>query len=278
MIPTLQQESDLIEAVRSAARTEILPRFRNLGADAVAEKTNADDLVTIGDRASEASIAAAVRRILPGAEVVGEEAVSENPEILGRIAGADTCVIIDPIDGTWNFAKGLALFGVLLAVTHRGETVFGLLYDPVLDDWVLSRRGGGTWFCDPAGRRDRLDVRDGGEPTGFAGFASPWLLPEHQRARFATGVLDYGRVRDLGCACHDYRMLCFGVGRFGFAMKLMPWDHAAGVLAYSEAGGHVGMLDGRSYAPTLHQGIMISARDADTLADLRAKFAWLRGE
>ncbi|RYH09322.1 inositol monophosphatase [Tropicimonas sp. IMCC6043] len=272
MIPTQEQEAALIEAVRKAAREEILPRFRNLGPEGADAKAHAEDLVTEADRRAELSITAAIGDILPGAAVVGEEAVAEDATVLERIGASETCVIIDPVDGTWNFAKGLSTFGVLLAVTHRAETVFGLLYDPLNDDWVMARKGGGAWFCTADGRRERLDVTRG-DP--ISGFASPWLLPEEKRVRFFEGLMPYNRVRDLGCACHDYRMLCMGNGRFGFAIKLNPWDHAAGVLALQEAGGEVGMLDGRAYSPTFTSGYMISARDAETLAELRARFVWL---
>jgi fructose-1,6-bisphosphatase/inositol monophosphatase family enzyme len=275
MIPTPDQEAALIEAVRAAAKAEILPRFRNLDSDSVGSKVTPDDLVTEADRRAEAAITAAARRILPEAEVVGEEAVAEDESLLDRIGTAETCVIIDPVDGTWNFAKGLAVFGVLLAVTHRGETVFGLLYDPLVDDWVLARKGGGTWFCTASGRRERLQIGPVDGSTEFAGYSSPWLLPEHKRERYQLELLRQGRVVDLRCACHVYRMMCFGNGRFSIDLKLMPWDHAAGVLAVQEAGGAIGLLDGRDYNPTIREGYMAAARDAESLADLRRQFGWI---
>ncbi|WP_116131949.1 inositol monophosphatase family protein [Tropicimonas sp. IMCC34043] len=275
MIPDETQEAALIDAVRAAARREILPRFRNLEAGAISSKSAVDDLVTVADRASEAAISAAVAQILPGAAIVGEEAVAADATILDRIAASETTVIIDPIDGTWNYAMGLSTFGVLLAVTDRGETVFGLLYDPVVDDWVMTRRGGGTWYCTSGGQRRQLRVADAGAETSFPGFSSPWLLPPAKRERFQLELLPFGRVADLRCACHAYRQMAFGHGRFSTDFKLMPWDHAAGVLACQEAGCAVGLLDGRDYAPTIHEGYLITARDAATLAELRAQFAWL---
>ncbi|SDI37731.1 inositol monophosphatase family protein [Aliiruegeria lutimaris] len=275
MIPTVEQENALIEAVRAAAKAEILPRFRNLDAGSIGSKANADDLVTVADRGSEAMIGAAVKEILPEAEVIGEEAVSENPALLDRIVEAETCVIIDPIDGTWNFARGLAIFGVLLAVVEKGETVFGLLYDPVVDDWILARKGGGAWFCTPGGKCERLDITGPQPQTDFAGFGAPWLLPEHMRVRMAGELVEFGRVMDIRCACHVYRMMCFGNGRFSIDLKLMPWDHAAGALALTEAGGKVGLMDGRDYSPTITDGYMLGARNAETHAKMRAKFGWI---
>ncbi|PRY26154.1 fructose-1,6-bisphosphatase/inositol monophosphatase family enzyme [Aliiruegeria haliotis] len=277
MIPTQQQEQALIEAVRTAARSEILPRFRNLDASAIDSKANADDLVTVADKASEASITAAVAGILPGATVVGEEAVADDPALLDLIGRDETCVIVDPIDGTWNFAKGLPVFGVLLAVTHRGETVFGLLYEPLGDDWILARKGGGCWYASPDCAPRRLSIEPDDGPTEFAGFSAPWLLPEHMRERFQIGLLQRGRVIDLRCACQTYRTMCFGAGKFAIDLKLMPWDHAAGALAYQEAGGSIGLLDGRDYAPTITDGYMVMARTPEILADLRESFGWVVG-
>jgi fructose-1,6-bisphosphatase/inositol monophosphatase family enzyme len=275
MIPTQEQETALIDAIREASRTEILPRFRNLDADAIDSKASADDLVTVADRRSEALITAASQKILPHAEVIGEEAVAETPALLDRIAAAEAAVIVDPIDGTWNYAKGLSTFGVLLAVTSGGETVFGVLYDPVNDDWILARRGGGTWFCRADGTERRLQIGGPQEATDFGGFGSPALLPKHMQERAQLDLLRQGRVLDLRCACHTYRMMCFGVGAFSFDAKLMPWDHAAGALAVQEAGGVVRLVGGRSYAPTIHTGYMLSARDAETMDRMQAEFAWM---
>ena len=275
MIPTEEQENALIEAVRAAAKAEILPRFRNLDAEAIGAKANVADLVTVADRGSEAMIGAAVTQILPEAEVIGEEAVSENPELLERIAEAETSVIIDPIDGTWNFARGLTIFGVLLAVVEKGETVFGLLYDPVVDDWILARKGGGAWFCTPDGKREKLDISGPQPQTEFAGFAAPYLLPATKRVRMASELLEFGRVMDLRCACHVYRMMCFGTGRFYVDFKLMPWDHAAGALALTEAGGTIGLLDGRPYSPTITDGYMLGARSSETQSEMRERFGWI---
>ena len=146
MTLTTGQMENLIDAVRDTGRREIMPHFRNLEPDAISTKVDAKDLVTDADRAAELAIARAVSKILPHAVVVGEEAVADRPEVQDLIATADTTVIVDPIDGTGNFVSGLAVFGTILAVVEKGETIFGLLYDPVLDDWIFSARGGGAYF------------------------------------------------------------------------------------------------------------------------------------
>ncbi|PYE85355.1 inositol monophosphatase family protein [Pseudoroseicyclus aestuarii] len=154
MTALTQAEADaLIALVRETAARAIMPRFRQLAPDEIETKSGPTDLVTVADREAEALLAEGARRILPGCAVVGEEASAADPGLLSGIETSETCVILDPVDGTANFARGLAVFGVILAVTRRGETVFGLLYDPVCDDLVLAHRGGGAQYLGAGGRR-----------------------------------------------------------------------------------------------------------------------------
>src|SRR5205823_882729 len=101
--------------LRDAARAEIMPRFRNVTEGAVRMKTGPLDLVTEADEAAELRITAGLRREFPGCVVVGEEAASANPALLQDLAGAELAFVVDPVDGTANFAAGLALFGVMAA-------------------------------------------------------------------------------------------------------------------------------------------------------------------
>ncbi|HPQ96954.1 MAG TPA: inositol monophosphatase family protein [Thiolinea sp.] len=271
------QESALIELVRETSRREILPRFRRLSDTAVKAKLSQQDLVTEADLASEAAISAGVRRILPQAAMIGEEAVAVDPALLEQIATADMAVILDPVDGTWNYAKGLSLFGMILAVTVRGETVFGLLYDPVVDDWVLARKGGGSWFCQPGAEPRRLQFGpDSRSLSQRNGVFSPYHFPQAQRPQLALGMLEFGRSYALRCSCHEYRMLAQGVFDFSLSLGMEeaeiginPWDHAAGALVVVEAGGAVGVLEGGDYAPTVLQGRLINACSPECLEQVR---------
>lgn len=129
------------DCVREAARAEIMPRFRNLGAADVSEKTSAIDLVTQADLLAEHRITAALRERFPAALVVGEEAYDADRSVVPALADAELAFVIDPVDGTFNFAAGLPVFGTMLAVTVRGETVAGIIHDPVLGDTVTAIRG-----------------------------------------------------------------------------------------------------------------------------------------
>lgn len=239
-------ETALIDALRQVARAEVMPRFRNLGAGDIDTKTGPEDLVTIADRAAEAALAVRIARILPGAVIVGEEAVSDNPEILKRLETRGTSVIVDPIDGTANYAHGNATFGMILAVVEAGQIVLGILYDPVLDDWVVGRRGGGAWFCRDGYARP-LRVRAARPLDDQVGYLPLYLFPKASQPALAQLYPQVGRMQSLRCSCHEYRMLALGQADFVVAAGSKPWDHAAGMLVLSEAGGDGGALSGGSY-------------------------------
>lgn len=269
-----------IEIIRSAAASEVLPRFRQLGPGAVRAKSAPDDLVTDADLAAEEAISRALAQNFPEALVLGEEAIAADPGLLDRLPDAELAFVIDPIDGTWNYAAGLATFGVILAVVVRGQTVLGLLYDPVMDDWVIACAGGGAWFDRPGEsppRRLRLTSHQGALASD-EGLISPSNFARPVRARLAAQLTRFGRVEGLRCSCHEYRMLVQGVARFGLSGSLNVWDHAAGALAMAEAGGVGCMLEGGGYRPALRQGHLLVADSAALLADLTARFAWLTSE
>lgn len=280
----------LVEAVRESARGELLPRFRRLREGEVGSKSGPYDLVTTADRACEARLSECVGAILPHAAIMGEEAVADDPERYGLIDQREWCVVIDPLDGTWNYANGLPLFGTILAVTHQGETVFGLLYDPLMDDWVFACRGMGTWFGGAGRELQRLRCASGG-PSGPASLGGPvlheqasdnatsgsaggmgrmgylplYLLEEGERRNLAELFLRLGRVGSLRCSMYEYRMVASGAAAWMAGPCYQPWDHAAGVLCVEEAGGTARRLDGSRYTPSCCDGTLVTATDRETL-------------
>tara|TARA_B100000678_G_C18204324_1_gene500724 strand:- start:477 stop:1316 length:840 start_codon:yes stop_codon:yes gene_type:complete len=272
---SLEQQQRLIEIVRDAAKTEILPRFRNLSEDAIRSKSAPDDLVTDADQGAERMMTAAIRELLPEATVIGEEAVADASANLDDIAGAELALIIDPVDGTWNFARGLNQFGVILAATSFGETIFGLLYDPLADDWIVARHGEGAWFGRPDGTERRLQVSDTDRFDEMVGSTSIRLFPKAQQYQLSATFPDFQRMMAFGCACHEYRTMAFGFVDFMLTGKLMPWDHAAGLMIHREAGGYSALLDGTPYQPTIHQGSVLAASSRVHWERLRDNFAFL---
>ncbi|WP_298296463.1 inositol monophosphatase family protein [uncultured Litoreibacter sp.] len=257
---TDEQTDALIETVRAVAKAEILPHFRNLGALEIDSKSAPDDLVTIADRAAELAISKAVHDILPDAAIVGEEAVSADKSVLARVKEPGTVVIIDPIDGTWNYANGVATYGVILAVIEDGETVFGLLYDPSYDDWIMARKGQGALFCRADGRREPMQLAPPPDALSDCfGFVGMYLFNAERQAQLAATLPKFRRTQTLRCSCHEYRLLTQGASQFCLNGMLNVWDHAAGVLIYQEAGGVARLLDGRSYSPAMRKGHLLTA-------------------
>ncbi|SNR80557.1 inositol monophosphatase family protein [Puniceibacterium sediminis] len=273
---TPAQRSSLINLIRRAARTEILPRFRDLSSVQIDQKSGPQDLVTEADRASEKMIARGLVRMFPNALIVGEEDVAENPDIVDKIADAPLAFTIDPVDGTWNFAHGLTQFGVILSATRFGIPVFGLLYDPIMDDVIVADTTGPSQLIKPRRATRTLSVSKGGAIGDLTGYLGLYLLPKDKQAEMAATMPNFQRVTSLRCACHEFRMLAQGHVDFVFAAGLTPWDHAAGVLIARQAGGHVALLDGSEYrADAPRSGYLLAASDAATWARIREQFDFL---
>jgi fructose-1,6-bisphosphatase/inositol monophosphatase family enzyme len=272
---TKAQQSLVLNIVRRAARTEIMPRFRALAPGDIATKSRPDDLVTAADTATEAMITRALQQAFPSALVVGEEAVHADPGLLDRIAEAPLAFILDPVDGTWNFAQGLAVFGVILAVTRFGRPAFGLIYDPVADDWVIAQSDASARIERPSGAGRPLKAAMGKQVESLTGFLPLHLFEQRHRAAVAATLPGFARVDCLRCSAHEYRMVAGGQVDFLLTGRLDPWDHAAGALICQQAGAHVEMLDGGDYSAARHKGYLLVAPDRSTWNRLKKVFGFL---
>ncbi len=275
---TLTDQAEIIRIMRQAARTCILPRFQRLGAADVSTKSGPSDLVTLADTEAEAQMTAALRRLLPGAVVVGEEAIAADPALRAQIGGAGMAVIIDPVDGTWNFAKGLPLFGVILAVSVRGRPVLGVLYEPVMDDWIVATEDGPAVLVMADGTARTLRTSDQTKPGAMVGYVPLGLMPRKHREAMVAEFPDFGRVTSLRCACHEYRMVTLGHAEFALSGPTPhAWDHAAGVLCVQRAGGVARMLDGSDYHAGVTKGYVLSAASEPVWDKLAGRFGFLLG-
>ena len=263
-----ETEGLIVEAVRRVAVAEILPGFRALAPGDIDTKSGPEDLVTPYDRAAERALATALGAILPGALFVGEESVDADPGLLDLLAGAELAVIVDPIDGTSNFAAGLALFGVIVAVVAQGETVFGLLYDPVIEDWVVARKGGGAWFAGPGRPPRRLTGRSPRPRAQAQGYVPLYLYEPARRREVAAALPGLGRTGSLRCSCHEYRQLALGQADFVVSRSAKPWDHAAGCLVVTEAGGRILSGGAEGYDPRAPRAPVLAFAHADSARDL----------
>lgn len=259
----------LAAILRDAARAEALPRFRRLDASMVQVKSEAIDLVTEADVATENVIKARIGDWMPEALFVGEESVAADPALLTRLATADLAVVVDPIDGTANYAAGLPLFATMAAVISHGETIAGIIYDPMGDDWVMAEKGGGSWLRRPDGDAVRLNIAAPLPLAEMVGLASVAYMPAAKRAQILQNTDKVRLLSNYRCAGHEYRTFASGHAQFMCYNKLMPWDHLAGVLISQEAGAYAARLDGGPYLPSHVDGGLLVAVDRDAWDELR---------
>ncbi|MDI3306978.1 MAG: inositol monophosphatase family protein [Acetobacteraceae bacterium] len=253
--------ADVAALLRQAAQAEVLPRFRRLAEGAVRTKTGPLDLVTDADEAAERMIAAGLAARFPGCLVVGEEAAAADPGLLDGLAGADLAFVVDPVDGTANFAAGLPLFGCMAAAVVRGEVVAGWIHDPMGDDTAMALRGEGAWIEGASGQRTDLRVAAPVPVGRMLGSISWSWLAEPLRSRVASRLPRLAAVVGYRCAAHEYRLAAGGHVHLQLYNRLMPWDHAPGWLLHREAGGYSARFDGSAYSPLLHSGGLICAPD-----------------
>ncbi|MCE7797042.1 inositol monophosphatase [Sphingobium sufflavum] len=242
--------------LRDVARDIVMPRFQNLADHEVVEKA-VDDLVTIADRESEERLAEALLDILPQSTVVGEEACAANPSVQDRI-GDGAVWIIDPIDGTGNFAAGRAPFGLMVALAVEGEVRAGWMFDPLGDRMSHARLGEGA-FIDGA----RVQSRGSGAAAPVAGI-SLLFMDQDKRKRTLERAGDRLTMVDIPrCAAEQYPRVVLGQNDLALFERTLPWDHAPGVLFLTEAGGTALRADGSPYRVTDRRtGLLAAATPA----------------
>jgi fructose-1,6-bisphosphatase/inositol monophosphatase family enzyme len=263
MTMTRSEASEVAALLRAAARAEVMPRFRRLAPEAVRAKSGPLDLVTEADEAAERVITAGLARLFPGVLVVGEEATAADPALLDRLAGAETAIVVDPVDGTANFAAGVPLFGCMAALFCRGVCLGAWIHDPLGDDTAIALRGQGAWIEDAEGQ-DRGALRVAAPvPLSRMVAAVSWgWMKEPLRSRVPSRLPRLAATLNYRCAAHEYRLAAGGHAHLLVYNKLMPWDHAPGWLIHAEAGGYAAQFDGQPYDPARHRdGGLICAPD-----------------
>lgn len=270
---TRAQRASLLNLVIRAAEAEIMPRFRALNAGDINTKSGAMDLVTVADTAAEAMIARGLQRAFPHAVIVGEEAAETQADYRTTLAEAELGLVIDPVDGTWNFARGIPAFGTMIAACRFGKPVFGMIYDPVGRDVVWADIDSPAEWVPRIGRKRSVETAGQKPLEQMMGYIELAFMPAEDKRIAATQSLDLAHFSTLRCSAHQYRLLAQGAVDFTMATKLAPWDHAAGVRIVQQAGGYSAFLDGRLYDTSIDTGYLLSASSKDTWLKLRDHFA-----
>jgi len=252
---------DVESVLRHAAEEAILPRFRRLDESDIIEKAPGD-LVTVADRHSEAIITPALLKLVPGARVVGEEACAADVSLL-RDLDQGMVWLVDPIDGTANFAKGRQPFCVMVALLKQGEPVLSWIFDPVGNELCLAERGAGATI-----NGVRVYTASQAAERPLRGAVLTGFMPPEVGARVEASAAGIERLAGLFCAGAEYPAILRGERDFTIFWRSLPWDHAPGSLFLEEAGGGVRRPDGRRYDVASDGFGLVAARTPQILEQL----------
>ncbi len=260
----MSQELDYLSGLlREVAREELLPRFAD-----VAVKRKADgSLVTEADLMVQNRLVEELARRYPEVPLLGEEMTAVEQQRLLASPPARGFWCLDPLDGTSNFASGIPFFSVSLALVRNGETVLGVIHDPVRDETFAAERGRGACL-------------DGA--SLMPGTAKPlrrsMALIDFKRLSTALATRlaaqpPYPSQRSFGSVALDWCWLAAGRCHIYLHGGQKLWDYAAGSLILDEAGGRASTLAGAPVRPdTLKPQAVVAASHPDTFAEWRA---WL---
>jgi len=199
-------------------------------------KTNELNLVTETDKASEKLITDFIKKKYPSHGILAEEGSDLNKS-------AEYLWVVDPLDGTTNFAHGLPIFSVSIGLQKNGETIAGVVYDVMRDVLFSAEKGSGSF---ENGKRISVSKNENlGHSVLVTGF--PYDIrenPDKAYERFIAFLKQARAIRRLGSAAIDFCYVANGVFNGFWELSLHPWDICAGKLIVEEAGGIVADFDG----------------------------------
>ncbi|MBM3470937.1 MAG: inositol monophosphatase [Armatimonadetes bacterium] len=227
-----------LETAREAAALVmgILPESR---VEKQVRLKTATDLVTRADHEAERLIAARIRARFPDHGMLGEEGTTND--------GTGPCWVVDPVDGTANFAHGVPWFAVSIALEYRGAVQCGVIAVPPLDEYFVAERGRGAYLLAAGAEPVRMEVSETADLG--AALVATGLPREPDRSwhvqTIGPLILRSLEVRIMGAAAIHLAYLAAGRLDAFWEPGLQPWDVAAGVLLVEEAGGRVSDWSGR---------------------------------
>jgi len=214
------------------------------------------DPVTDLDRRVEDFLVGRILEVFPGHDILAEEGT--RPE-----GGSEYRWVIDPLDGTTNYAHGYPCFAVSIALELRGEAVAGVIYQPALNEMFSATRGAGAFLNN---RPIAVSGRAAGLERAFLVTGVPYDLHEPEVLRRNVRRLEKFlassfAVRRDGSAAYD--LACLAAGRFDgyWEEGLKSWDTSAGTLIVLEAGGVVTDFEGRPYVPAASRAILAACSE-----------------
>ncbi len=257
------------DIIREVSAKEILPRWKQLQDHEIKTKTGPSDLVTDADIQAEKALTEIFEKEFPGCVVIGEEAVSRGDVDMQSILKdpPEVLFIIDPMDGTWNFAHGSEVFACMVACLYKGETVMSWIYDITKDTSAIAEKGQGSFYGDEKLKARPTKLRS--EIDGYIGLS---FIPELIRPQIEENIQKVNSVTTLRCAGHEYLRLARGKMDFAIFSRTEPWDHMAGILLLQEAGGVSQRYDEAPYQLTSRRQVLLNASTPEVWDDMHDLF------
>lgn len=233
---------DVENLMRDVAEQEVLSRFGRLERAEIQAKRGPGDLVTKADLEAENRLIEGLGKLLPESTTVGEEECFHNPDLLQRLSSDKPVWVIDPLDGTGNFAAGKPCFAMICALIENGQTQMGWILDPVAGVCAKVQRGHGVSIGAQRLTITPLDELE--QMTGSLGDGTRTRITARKEA--GEPHLPRHLVR-YHCCGREYLDLLVGKIHFAhYGGALMPWDHAAGTLMVEEAAGYARLRKDKS--------------------------------
>lgn len=254
MLPDLQL---LTQTLREIAQQEILPRFEHVGFSVKQDGS----LLTEADLATNQRIQAFLQVNWPDIAFLSEEMPRQQQEEL--LHSEDCLWCLDPLDGTSNFAAGIPLFAVSLALIKQGQVVLAVSYDPVRDEMFTAIKGQGAHLN---GKRLQCQPSEFALQNAVALVDFKRLTPNLKRA--LAEQQPYGSQRNLGSCVLEWAWLAANRGQLYLHGGMKLWDLAAGSLILAEAGGYACTLDGETvFQPAMQPRSVVISPDERLFAE-----------
>ena len=218
------------------------------------QKTSPGDFVTSCDIAVQEMLRDELKRLLPEARFIGEESSPEDIDTEGY------CFIVDPIDGTANFAWDYRHSAVSVALAYNEKMVFGLVYNPYLDELFYAEAGKGAFLNGSRIWASKRRLRD-----GLVCFGSSPYDKTKAEATFSLAGFLYENALDVrrsGSAALDICYIACGRCDLFYEMSLSPWDYAAASLIVIEADGVISNMYGQPLQYRKKSSVLAGGRNA----------------
>jgi fructose-1,6-bisphosphatase/inositol monophosphatase family enzyme len=260
--------SSLIDPVEGllqhVAEALLLPRFEQL--DTAACSGDATRFTATTARRAEEHLCSELQRLLPCSRAIGVQQVRRSPDLRRQLRHG-LVWLVDALDGSANFSAALAPFAMQVALLREGEALLAFVYTPLKSELAVAERGAGAFL---AGTQLRL--RDQSAPlAGLRGRIVAKALPERlsKRVQERSGQIAQA-LMGIGSTGSEYVSLVREQSHFSLYWRTLPWDHTAGCLLLTEAGGHVARLNGDEYRVWDEQFGLLAAGSPQLWAQARS--------